>query len=62
MQPTKERKLYGNEGKVLGSMLTLGRQKNIRARFDKKSRLETALQRKVGNCERCRARKRVSAR
>lgn len=39
-------------------MLTLGRQKSIRAKFDEKSRLETALQRKVGNCERCRARKR----
>lgn len=39
-------------------MHTLGRQNNVRARFDKKSRLETALQRKVGNCERCRARKR----
>jgi len=58
IQPTKKPILCGNSGKVLGSMLTLGRQKNVRARFDKKSRLETALQRKVGNYERCRARKR----
>jgi len=58
MQPTKERILYGNTRKVQGSMLTLGRHKSVRAKFDEKSRLETALQRKVGNCERCRALKR----